>query len=331
MKLELAIDVGSSHVTIYQKGKGVVLREPNVAIVNNSGDVEVLEVGQKAIGMLGRSDRRVKAVYPVSEGVIVHPEVFSKMLAAFIQRLHNARFIKPTVSVLALISQCLNDVERKNMEKAIYDAGVRDVTLVESPLALYVENGKRDGLYVNIGADLTEVSIVTSGGIMSGYTLNVGGNTFNNLISDRITDRYGVKIGKYTAEKVKKTIGSMYENDMNTDEIVGVNIVDGENVLVDVNAGDVLQSIRGSVNAIIEVINTTLNLCPKEIYGKVATEGVYLAGGSTLLPGLEEYNLEKTKINVVSLENATSVVALGGGKMVEDATILSSLLRLKNI
>jgi len=331
MKLELAIDVGSSHVTIYQKGKGVVLREPNVAIVNNSGEVEVIEVGQKAINMLGRADRRVKAVYPVSDGVIVHQEVFSKMLQAFMQRLHNARFVKPTISALVLISQCLNDVERKNMEKAIYEAGVRDVTLIESPLALYVQNGARDGLYVNIGADLTEVSIVTSGGIMSGYTLNVGGNTFNNLISDRITEKYGVKIGKYTAEKIKKTIGSMYENDMNVDEVVGVNIVDGENVLVDVNAGDVLESVINSVDAIIEVINTTLNLCPKEIAGKVFNEGVYLAGGTTLLPGLEEYILEKTKINVVTLENATSAVSLGGGKMLEDARILSGLLRLKNI
>ena len=186
-------------------------------------------------------------------------------------------------------------------------------------------------MYVNIGADLTEVSIVTSGGIMSGYTLNVGGNTFNNLISDRITEKYGVKIGKYTAEKIKKTIGSMYENDMNVDEVVGVNIVDGENVLVDVNAGDVLESVINSVDAIIEVINTTLNLCPKEIAGKVFNEGVYLAGGTTLLPGLEEYILEKTKINVVTLENATSAVSLGGGKMLEDARILSGLLRLKNI
>lgn len=330
-KIELAIDIGSSHITIYQRGKGVVIKEPNIAIVSNNGKIEILEIGAKALSLLGRADRKLKPIYPVSEGVITQQEVFSSMIKILLSRLSTGKIFKPYITATALISQCLNDVERKNVEKALYDAGVKEVTLAESPLALFMDNKMRDGLYVNIGADLTEVSIVTANGIASGYTVNIGGNTFNDLICDRITNNYGVKIGKFTAEKLKKTIGSMYENDVNADEIRGLNIIDGEMVLIDVNAADVYLSIKSAVDSIAEVIGTLLNICPKELANKIVGDGIYLSGGSTLLPGLEEYLTAKTKINIVTMENITNAVAMGGGKLLENKTALSNLSRLKNI
>lgn len=330
-KLELAIDLGSSHITIYQKGKGIVIKEPNLAVVSNNGKIEIIEIGTKALSLMGRADRKLKPIFPVNNGAVVQPEVLSEMLKYMIFRLSPSKYFRPSVSAVVLISQCLNEVERKAVERTMYDAGIKDVTLVESPLGAFVENLMQDGLYVNVGADLTEVSIVTANGITNGYTVNIGGNTFNNLITDRITDKYGVKIGKFTAEKFKKTTGSMYENDVNVDTIRGLNIIDSEMVLIDVNAGDVSGAIRTSVDMIVEVIETTLNMCPRELAVKIAKSGIFLCGGSALLPGLEEYILEKTKINVIALENTTNVVALGGGRMIENRSILTSLMGLRNI
>ena len=330
-RLELAIDVGSSYLTIYQKGKGVVLQEPNIAIVNNNGKVEVIEMGEKALNMLGRSDRRLKSIYPVVGGVVVYAEVFSAMIKQCISRLVTSRIFKPQVSAVVLVSQCLNEIERKQIENCMYDAGVKEVTLVESPLATYVANDQKQGMYVDVGADLTDVSIITSSGIMSGYTLNIGGNTFNNLISERTINKYGVRIGKYSAEKIKKSIGSMYSNDVNVDEVLGVNIINDEKTIVDVNANDILSSIKPSVDLIVDVINTTLNMCPQELASKIVEDGIYLSGGTSLLPGFEEYIIEKTKINVNILDNVTTNVCIGGGVFIDDPQLLNKLMRLKNI
>ncbi len=330
-KLELAIDIGSSYLTIYQKGKGVVIKEPNIAIVNNNGKVEVLELGEKALSLLGRADRRLKSIYPVSEGAVVYPEVFATMVKKCISRLITSRIFKPQVSAIVLVSQCLNELERKTIENTMYEAGIKEVVLVDAPLAVYVDNECRPGMYVDVGADLTDVSIITSAGIMSGYTVNIGGNVFNNQISDRITNKYGVRIGKYTAEKIKKTIGSMYSNDVNVDEVMGINIINDEKTVVDVNAGDILQSINGSVDLIVDVINTTINMCPAELAKQIVDDGIYISGGSTLLPGFEEYLIERTKINVKLLDNITTAVCIGGGKLIDNPTLLNNLLRLKNI
>ena len=330
-KLELAIDVGSANLTIYQRGKGVVIREPNIAIVNNNAKIEVIEMGEKAMSMLGRAERKLKPIYPVSEGAVIYPEVFTTMIKRCIAKLSPSKIFKPSVTAIVLVSQCLNEIERKNIETVMFDAGIKEVTLVDAPLANYAYNELKDGLYLDIGADLTDVSIVTGTGIMSGYTINIGGNTFNNLICDRITNKYGVKVGKYTTEKVKKTIGSMYDNDVNVDEVMGFNIIDGEKMLIDVSANDVAKSVKEPVNNIIDIINTLLNMCPKELANDIVRQGIFVSGGSVLLPGFEEYILEKTKINVIPAKDLTTANCLGGGRLLENQDLLNKLLRTKNI
>ncbi len=329
-KIQLAIDIGSGFTTIYQRGVGLVLREPSLAIASfNRGRGELKEAGYRAKSMLSQSLGGARVIAPIKEGCVADAEMAASLFSYFLKKIIPDSFIKPSISVIALISSALINSERKSVERALLKAGVKELLLVESPLALLSYTGSIGGLFVDIGAGKTEIAAVTNQGIASGGTINIAGAAFNNAIIDCIAELYAVKIGDYTAEKLKIDSLSLYENDANISHITGRSLLDGAPKNIAVKANDLFKAVAPLVDELIEVVKHILASTPPELSAEVLRKGVFLCGGSSQIPGIKEYISKRLTLPIIPLDDTENAVAIGGGYFFSDKAFLSDLLGVR--
>lgn len=310
--IELAIDMGAMTTTIATKETGVVVKEASVAIVAREKKKLVLvECGNKAVKILAEGDKVNQVVKPFKEGVVTNEEVAVLLLANLINKIEPKRFLRPKIRARVLISLGLSIVEMRKIENVVRQAGVDDVILEEAPLSLLRYVDREGGLFVDIGASTTEIATVNSEGIIVGYSVAIGGNVLNNLFIDYVTNVYGIKIGRFTAEKYKTSVGGMYNNDNRIAELTGKDIVTGSIKTVAATALDVAQSFSPAIDNIISVIEAVLNMTPKQLAEDIMSKGMYLSGGTALLPGIEDYIANKIKTKVIVLDEITNAIALG--------------------
>lgn len=210
-----------------------------------------------------------REIYPVREGVVVSVEDASLMMSEFIKRLLPEKIFKPQIRAVVMISSGLTVVERRDVETVMLNAGVKDVVLVESPLALLAYTNSVGGLFLDIGGGTAEVASVTKNGISAACSVNIAGAMLNSKIIDYFVENYGLKIGDYTAEKLKLDVGSMYDNDLSATEISGRDVLDGTPRSMEASAKDVRRAISKSIDALIEVVENVLNMTPPELAGEI--------------------------------------------------------------
>lgn len=329
-KIELAIDLGSNFITIFQRGIGLVLREPNLAVASFiGGKPEIREAGFRARSMLSQSLGGARVVAPVKEGAVTDIETCSLLISHFLKKLVPDSLFKPSIHALVLISSSLVNSDRKNIEKAFLKAGVKELLLVESPLALLSYTGSIGGLFVDIGAGKTEIAAVTNHGIASGCTVNIAGDAINCAIVDKITELYDVKIGDYTAEKLKLESLSLFDNDANISLVTGRSLIDGAPKNAKVKAKDMFEAVHPLIDDLTEVIKSVLSSAPPELSAEVLRKGIFVSGGSSQIPGLKEYIAKKLALDVIPLEDVENAVAIGGGYFFSDKIFLSDLLGIR--
>ena len=203
--IQLSVDLGSKFITICQKDVGLVLREPCVAIAQKTKDhYELREVGFRAESIISTSLGGAKVVCPVQEGFIVDEEMFTLLLKEFLKKILPSSFIKPRVKAIVSITCAMTNSDRRAVEKCFVSAGIKEIILVESPLSMLAYTGSIGGMFVDMGAGKTEIASVTNRGIASAVAVNIAGEAFNNAIIDSLQKHYGVKLGAYTVEKMKK-------------------------------------------------------------------------------------------------------------------------------
>ncbi len=328
--LELAIDLGSSNITIYQRGVGIVLNEASVAIVDyHKRKKEAVEVGNAANRSVKASLGTSQVVFPIQDGVIVNMDEATLLVSALIKRVLPETFIKPQVRAIVLISCGLTVIERRDIETVMLNCGIKDVLLVETPLALLAYTNSVGGLFVDIGGGTTEVASVSRTGIAYACSVNIGGNLLNGKIIDYFVEHYGIKIGEYTAEKMKLDIGSLYDNDLSATETNGRDILDSTPRSMEASAKDIKNAISKPIDSIIEVIENVLSMTPPELANDIVKKGIFLSGGTSELPGIAEYISRGLGIPVIPLRDYDNAVVLGGGRLMEDSKLLSSLLNMK--
>lgn len=328
--VELAIDLGSSYITIFQKGAGVILKEPSVAIVaRNKKKKEIVECGAAALRSFKSSLGAAQMVYPIREGAVVSREDATLLIKEFIDRIVSGGVFTPHIKAVVAVSSGLSLVERRDVESVMIDAGVKDVVLVESPLALLAYTNSVGGLFVDIGGGTTDVAAVSKKGIANACAVNIGGNALNSRIIDFFVENYGLKIGDYTAEKLKLDIGSMYDNDLSTAEISGRDVVDGGPRVLEATARDVKAAISEPIDMIIEVIENVLNMCPPELAGEIGKKGIFICGGTSNLPGLLDYISVRLSLPVTQLMDEDNAVAEGAGILLSDRRLLSDMLNVR--
>ncbi len=328
-KIELSIDLGSSFINIYQKGIGLVLREPSVAVFRKARNrVELREVGYRAGNIISSSLGGATVVSPVKEGIIVDPDLFILMMKHLINRITPKTFVKPKVTAIVAITCSMTNSDRLVVEKCMLKSGISEVTLVESPLCLLAFTKSIGGLFVDVGSSKTEIAAVTNRGIIVGSAVNIAGDALNKAIIDSVYINYGVKLGEHTIENLKKSALSLYTND-NTTHAVSGGSRNGSPKSLSLSTSDMREAILPLIDDIIEVIVMMLNQTPPELSAEILRKGIFISGGTTHMPGFVPYIEQALELPVTLLGNPDSAVAIGGGEFITNKELLGDLLNIK--
>ena len=209
---DMAIDLGTANTLVYVKGRGIVLNEPSVvAIMNKGGKKQVLEVGNAAKMMLGRTPGNIEAIRPMRDGVIADFEVAEEMIKHFIRKVHNRRsFANPMIIIC--VPSGATAVERRAIQESALSAGARRVYLIEEPMAAAIGANlpvteATGSMIVDIGGGTTEVAVLSLGGIVYARSVRVGGDKMDDAIISYIRRHHNLLIGEASAERIKKEVG----------------------------------------------------------------------------------------------------------------------------
>ena len=321
MSKSLGIDLGTSNTLIYLAGKGIVLQEPSVAAVNNRS-MQVLDVGDAAGLMVGKTAGEQLAFRPIKDGVIADFDVTVAMLGKFIRKVTCPILLnRPKVAVCVPLG--LTGVERRAFEDAAGSAGARSVTLIEAPIAAAIGanikiGAPRGSFIIDIGGGTTEVATVSLGGIVASSSVRAASSKMDDAIMLYITRRYNVSISPKTAEALKLRIGSVHpQTDVGAMEVRGKNLASGLPVTLNVTSGDVRDAIGDVMEQILDCIRAVLEKTPPELCADIYDRGILLTGGGASLRGLPILLSQITGIRVTVADRPMQTCALGLGRFVE--------------
>ena len=321
LSYDIGIDLGTASILVYIKGKGIVLKEPSVVAFDRDTN-EIKEIGEEARKMIGRTPGNIVAIRPLRQGVISDYDITEKMLKYFIKKAMGKKTLrKPRISVC--IPSGATEVEKKAVEDAIYQAGAREVSIIEEPVAAAIGAGidisKACGnMIVDIGGGTSDVAVISLGGTVVSTSVKIAGDDFDEAIVRYMRKKHNLLIGERTAEEIKIAIGSAYPRpEMTTMDVRGRNLVTGLPKTMTVTSDEMMDALKEPAMHIVEAVHNVLERTPPELAADVYERGIVMTGGGSLLRGLDELIEEKTGINTMVAEDAMTVVATGTGKFIE--------------
>jgi rod shape-determining protein MreB len=322
---DMAVDLGTANTLVYVKGRGIVLSEPSVvAIDQRTGDVHA--VGIEAKRMLGRTPGNITAIRPLKDGVIADFDVTETMLRHFIQKVHQNRWAHPRVVVC--VPSGVTGVEKRAVEEATLSAGARQAYLIEEPMAAAIGAGLPVGeptgnMIVDIGGGTTEVAVISLGGIVVAQSIRVGGDELDEAIVNYVKREEKLMIGTQTAEEVKLEIGSAYElKDELEAEIRGRDMISGLPKTVVLSSQQVRTALEEPVTQIVDAVKATLDRTPPELASDIMDRGIVLAGGGSLLGGLDDRLRAETEMPIHLADSPLTCVAVGSGRSLEEFEVM---------
>ncbi|MCK5689299.1 rod shape-determining protein [Myxococcota bacterium] len=333
---DLAIDLGTANTLVYVRTKGIVVNEPSVvAITETNGVQKVLAVGAEAKKMLGKTPGNIKAIRPMRDGVIADFTVTEAMLRYFIQRIHNRRHFVRSRLIISVPAGITN-VERKAVREAAKKAGVREVWLIEQPMAAAIGAGlpvreARGNMIVDIGGGTTDVAVVSMSGMVTNVTLKTAGDKLDEAIINYVRRQHNMMIGERTAEQIKIKIGSVWpipnENDYGPMDMKGRDLISGVPKAIELTMGEVREALSDCARSIVGAVKDTLEKTPPELSGDISDRGIVLAGGGANLRGLDLLLRDELSIPAFKAEEPLLAVARGTGMVLEDLDAYKILLK----
>ena len=324
---DLAIDLGTANTLVNVKGQGIVLREPSVVAIN-SDTKEVQAVGEEAKQMLGRAPGSISAIRPMKDGVIAHFEVTEKMISNFIRKVHNNRKTLVRPRVVIAVPSGITQVEKRAVRDSAESAGAREVFLIEEPMAAAIGvdlpvQEPTGNMIIDIGGGTTEVAIISMSGIVFSRSVRIAGDEMDEAIVNYIKKKYNLLIGERTAEEVKIHIGSAYPlNESMTMEVKGRDLIAGIPKTLLVSDEEIREALTETFGAIVEAVKIALERTPPELAADIVDKGVVIAGGGSLIKGLDILLKEATGLPITLAMDPLSAVALGAGKVLADPKLL---------
>ena len=323
---DLAIDLGTANTLIYVRGKGIVLSEPSVVAIKK-GTNQVLKVGKEAKEMLGRTPASIVAIRPMRDGVIADFDVTEQMIRAFIVKIHNRRaLVRPRIVIG--VPSCITQVEKRAIRDSAEQAGAREVYLMEEPMAAAIGAGlpvqePSGNMIVDIGGGTTEVAVISLSGIVYSQSIRIAGDEMDEAIIQYLKRKYNLLVGERTSENIKIQIGSAYPFDEPRKmEIKGRDLVDGIPKTLTITDSDIRESLHDPIYAIVDAVKTALERTPPELAADIAEKGVVMAGGGSLLHGLDTLIALETHLKVRVADDPLSCVVLGAGKVLDELDLL---------
>ena len=320
MSNDIGIDLGTASILVYIKGKGVVLKEPSVVAIDRDTN-KIMAIGEEARLMIGRTPGNIVAVRPLRQGVISDYTVTEKMMKYFINKAVGKKTLrKPRISVC--IPSGATEVERKAVEDATYQAGAREVSIIEEPVAAAIGAGidisKACGnMIVDIGGGTADIAVISLGGTVVSTSIKVAGDDFDEALVRYMRKKHNLLIGERTAEEIKINIGAAYRRpEVITMEVRGRNLVTGLPKTIVVTSDETLEE---PALQIVDAVHNVLERTPPELAADIFDRGIVLTGGGALLSGLDALIEEKTGISTMIAEDPLTAVAIGTGKFIEFA------------
>ncbi|MCX6107351.1 MAG: rod shape-determining protein [Proteobacteria bacterium] len=329
---DLAIDLGTANTLVYVKGVGIVMNEPSVVAINKNvtGPKRILAVGKEAKEMLGRTPGDIVAIRPLKDGVIADFEITAAMIRYFVEKAHNRRtMVKPRVIVC--VPYGITNVEKRAVKEAAESAGVREVFLIEEPMAAAIGAGlpvtePSGSMIVDIGGGTTEVAVISLAGIVYSKSVRVAGDKMDEAIINYIKRKYNLLIGERTAEEIKIGIGNAYPSDViETMAVKGRDMVAGIPKTIQVTSDEIREAIAEPVNIIVEAVRVALEQTPPELAADIVDKGIVLAGGGALIKNLDVLLREETGLPIMIADNPLTSVVIGSGKALDQIHVLSGI------
>lgn len=321
---DIGIDLGTRNSLVYSTGKGLVLKEPSVVVYDKNTE-KIRAIGEEARQMAGHVTSNMEVIRPIRQGIIVDYTVMEKMLKYFISKAMGRRaFRKPRISIC--VPSGITEIERKAVEEATYQAGARDVFLVEEPIAAAIGAGvdvtKPFGnLIVDIGGGTTDIAVISLAGVVVSSSIKIAGDVFDQAIMSYVRKSHSLFIGEDSAEAIKRKIGTACEEaDIRTMEVKGRNVITGLPKVATLTSEEIRVALKDATNQIVEAVHGVLEKTPPELAADIVDRGIVLTGGGALLHGMDTLIEQKTGVNTLTVQDAMDVVAVGTGKYADIVT-----------
>lgn len=328
---DIGIDLGTANTLVYVKDKGIVINEPSIVAINTRTD-QIVSVGQEAKNMLGKTPPHIIVSKPLTNGIISDYEVAEKMLKFFIDKVHDEGFnFMSRTRVVINVPLEVTEVEIKAVEDVLLASGAREVNVVQSPIAASI--GARmpiespiGNMIVSIGAGSTEVSVISLSGIVVWKSSKVAGDEMNRNIMQYAREVFNLLVGESQAEQIKIKVGSVVAGNEKIEfPLRGRDVVSGLPREVMMTDAHIREALARSVQNIVELIKTTLEMTPPELTADIHERGLLLTGGGSLLRGLDTIVADASEVPVRISDDPMSSVVRGSGHLLEDESLLRAV------
>lgn len=329
---DIGIDLGTANTLVYVKGKGIVINEPSVVAVNKKTG-QVLAIGKEAKKMVGKTPGHIVATRPLVDGVVSDFEVTEQMLKYFIDKVHRDSFtLFPRPRVVIGIPSDVTEVEKRAVIDATMNAGAREAYLIDEPMAAAI--GARlpvqdaaGNMVVDIGGGTTDIAVISLGGVVTSRNLRIAGDEMNEDIIRYCRDNFNLLIGEKTAEDAKIAIGSAYPmKDKMQMPVRGRDLVTGLPKEVIIDDTQIREALSRSIRIIVNNVKSAIEETPPELLSDIMQRGIILAGGGSLIRGLDKLVADQTDMPVQMMEDPLTAVVRGTGIVLEDLESLREVL-----
>jgi rod shape-determining protein MreB and related proteins len=330
---DLAIDLGTANTLLAIKNKGIIVREPSV-VARHRKTKKILAVGSEAKKMIGKTPRSIEALRPLRHGVISDFDATAAMLSYYIKQVHERpqKYLPniPRPRVVVGIPSGVTEVERRAVQEAAFDAGARTCFLIEEPMAaaiganLPIQESK-GSMIVDIGGGTTEIAVISLSGIVVNRSIRVAGDELDAAIIGFARLKHSLLLGEQTAEDVKIAIGSAFSKDSENKQTVvrGRDLETGMPKSTRLNSSEVREALALVVNEIISAVKDVIEETPPEFISDIMEQGITLAGGGSMLNGIDKLIAQEIKMPVWISDDPQTAVVRGCLKLLENEELLN--------
>lgn len=331
MAINIAIEIGSSYTTIFVENNNVVLREPSIVAFLDDAKKTIRAVGKQASALKGKTTEKINFVSPVEDGYITDVESASVMLSEFLKKIFpsKGKFLSKPIKALLSTPASLTVEERKTYEDVCIKAGISKVEMIDKVIlssvgaSLPISDG--GAIVVSIGGGCTEIALVSVYSIIAGCSVNIGGNMMDKAIVDYVIGKYGIKISRATAQKLKEEVGSLNSKCLLSYEVKGLDTESLTPSAITLCSYDVYEAISPYYKRIAEGIMSIVNECPPALCESLHDRGVFVVGGGAKIHGLEKFLKDETKLEVKVCSDPEYCAIVGGGKLINDKELLNQI------
>ena len=317
---DIAIDLGTANTLLWMKGKGVMINEPSIVArsVNNGN---IIAVGNKAKAMVGRTHRDIETIRPLRDGVIADFDMTDGMLLGFIRMINLSPLAR--MRMVICVPSGVTEVERRAVKDSGERANAREVYLIEEPVAAAIGIGLDisqpiGNIIVDIGGGTTEIAVISLNGVVTKETIRIAGDEMDESILQWFRNDHKLEIGLGMSESIKKSVGSAMQMSTKTISVRGRDLVSGIPKTIEVSSDEIRQALKDPVNAIVEAVKRCLEQTPPELAADILERGIIVAGGGSLLKGIDQIIRERTNVPVNVAEDPLLSVVKGTGMVLEN-------------